>query len=76
MSARHEGAYKCLNVNKIRFYETCGHNELCPYKDDGSQFLIYPQHNQIRWDGRKNITNPQGRRNSLIGHLLSDLQVC
>ena len=32
MSARHVGAYSENNANKIRFFETCGHNKLCPYK--------------------------------------------
>ena len=31
MSARHEGAYVGKLYCVIRFYETCGHNKLCPY---------------------------------------------
>ena len=32
MSERRKEAYSASSTNKIRFYETCGHNKLCPYK--------------------------------------------
>ena len=29
-----KGAYKCLYVSAICFYETCGHDKSSPYKSD------------------------------------------